>query len=238
VKVVDNACIPAARERIATLARANDCELEVLPPPGIAHDVHLERTLAAVAEGLECGNSAVFIDTDMCFWRSCESWRFERPIAGLFVDAHNDDVMQCVTMPRLHTSFLWFSDVSGTAARIASIRRRHFDFRPFMPFSVRLGDVWLRYDTGASLYAAMPEACAKFDQAHGECFDHIYAGSHFKLWKDQDTGEAGAYMREVHRHAREGNLAALKGTGAKQAELWRQRTALPASGAEGAGRSA
>lgn len=221
VHVFDNASLPEARTRVERLCAENDCAFTPIPSPGIGHHDFIGGRVLDVAEGRIEGNSAVFVDPDICLWRDCEGLEFARPIAGNLVEAHEDPVMQCVTLARLHTSFLWIDDCAAVADRISSVRRRHIDFQPFQPFSARLGDAWLRWDTGASLFSAMPDLCVPFTEEHASYYDHLYAGSHFDSWVSQQTGAHQALLRQTHQWAKEGNLDALRGIWKRQAEAWR-----------------
>jgi hypothetical protein len=220
VHVVDNASLPEVRSELARLARETDCRFETLPEPGIPHHQFIEQRLRDVASRAEPGAAMVFLDPDVCLWRDCEGLEFDRMVAGLYLEAYDDEVMQCVTMPRLHTSFLWLSDPARLVMEIERLKRSHIDFQPFLAFSVKLGDVWLRYDTGASLYAALPEHCQPFDEAHMDYYDHIYAGSHFDLWRGLHPGELREFMASVHGLAKDGDLDALKGLWRRQREVW------------------
>jgi hypothetical protein len=237
VRVVDNASLPEARSEIARLAKETECALELLPPPGIAHHEFIERSLNALAAKPELGDKAVFVDPDVCLWRDCEHLEFDALVAGLLLESYNDEVMQCVTMPRLHTSFLWVNHVDRLVQAIETVRRAHFDFDPFRAFSVKLGDLWLRYDTGASLYAALPEECRGFDESHMDYYDHIYAGSHFDLWQGKHPGELRNFMDTVHGLAKAGDLEALKGVWRRQAEVWHQSVSVVRTPADVAGLS-
>jgi hypothetical protein len=214
ITVVDNASLPEVRPRIARLAREQDCAFRQIPGPDIPHDRFLEETLVAVAE--QGGGRVVFLDPDLCLWRSCEDLDPGGLIAGAHVGAHEDPVMQCVTMPRLHTSFLWIPDALALAQEIHRIRKPHFDFRPFQPVSFKLGDVWIRYDTGAGLLAAIPDRITSFGEPEFDRYDHIFCGSHFDLHDPHWTGELRDLMRRIHADAREGRIEALRG-------IWREQ---------------
>jgi hypothetical protein len=226
VQVVDNGSLPETREQIARLAKGTGCAFQALPEPGVAHGSFIERKIAEMAQAPEGDNRAVFVDPDVCLWRNCEELQFEGLAAGLLVEAYNDEVMQCVTMPRLHTSFLWINHPARLMQKIAALRRLHIDFQPFLPYSARLGDMWLRYDTGASLYAAMPEECVAFDASHMEYYDHIYAGSHFDYWQGKHVDELQRMMDDAHAAAKAGDLAALKGLWRRQSEIWYRTTRI------------
>ena len=75
VTVVDNASLPETRGEIERLARECDCEFRQLEAPAIAHDAFLSKTLASVAGG--GGGPLVFLDPDLCLWRSCEDLEFD-----------------------------------------------------------------------------------------------------------------------------------------------------------------
>jgi len=226
VQVVDNASLPEAREEIARAAKETGCTFQSLAEPGIAHGSFIERKIAEVAQASAGDPRAVFLDPDVCLWRNCEVLEFEGLAAGLLVEAYNDEVMQCVTMPRLHTSFLWINHAARLMQKIAALRRLHIDFQPFLPYSAKLGDMWLRYDTGASLYAAMPEECRAFDPSHLEYYDHIYAGSHFDYWQGKHVDDLQRMMDDAHAAAKAGDLAALKGLWRRQSELWYRNTRI------------
>jgi hypothetical protein len=114
-------------------------------------------------------------------------------------------------MPRLHTSFLWISRPSRLQDEIERIRKPHFDFHPFLPLSVKLGDAWIRYDTGASLFAALGERVSAFERQHLDRYDHIFCGAHIDGHESTWNDEMRELMLRVHRDAREGNLEALRG---------------------------
>lgn len=220
VRVVDNASLPGFRASIAQLAKEAACSFDALDHPGIRHHDFIERTLYEAASRPGPERTVVFVDPDVCLWRNCEALAFDRLVAGLLVEAHHDEVMQCVTMARLHTSFLWFSEPRRLVAEIERLRRTHFDFAPFVATSVKLGDVWLRYDTGAGLYAALPRHCQAFAESHMDYYDHIYAGSHFDLWRGKHPAELNELMESSHRAAAAGDLRELKGLWRRQRDVW------------------
>ena len=214
VSIVDNASLPEARSRIAAMARESDCEFRGIEESAIPHDRFLEETLASVAESGD--RPLVFLDPDLCLWENCEDLEFEGLMAGRMVEAHEDPRMECVVMPRLHTSFLWISNPRRLQGELRRIRTSHFDFRPFLPFSVKLGDAWIRYDTGASLFAAIGERVSAFESQHLDRYDHLYCGSHVDAHEPTWNDEMREFMLRVHRDAREGNLESLRG-------IWREQ---------------
>jgi len=218
VTVVDNASLPEVQPRLAALAREQGCEFRALPAPGVEHAVFLERTLGEVATGE--GGTVVFLDPDICLWESCEGWQFDALLAGKQVDAYDDDMLQAVSMPRVHTSFLWVPDARRLWDEIGRIRAAHFDFRPFLSFSFKLGDAWVRYDTGASLFAAIADRVAFFTPEHRDHYDHIYCGSHLDLLEPRMSQALRDLTLITHRLARAGDLDALKGLWRRQERVW------------------
>jgi hypothetical protein len=220
VVIVDNASIRDAAIRVGELARASDCAFEQIQPPGLPHHEFLEATVTRVAEESDEPRPLVLLDPDICLWKNCEEMEFEAVVAGKFCPAFNDDVLQAVTMPRLHSSFLWIRSASALAEEIRNVKRRHFDFDPFRAFSVRMGGVWVRYDTGASLFAALPDRISLFAEPELERYDHLFCGSHFDLLENHYRGELRRLMTRIHEAAKSGNLEALRGIWREQDRLW------------------
>jgi hypothetical protein len=231
VTVADNASLPEARAEIAQLARETECAFEPIDGPGIQHYEFIESKIWQTSVGAGQKRRTVFLDPDICLWQSCEDLEFDGLIAGTLVSAHDDPVFKCVAMPRLHSSFLWIPDANRLRETIRMIQTIHIEFRPFAPVSVKLGDVWMRYDTGASLYAAIPEQVNEFSDTHRHRYDHLYCGTHYDLWEPHFTGELRAVMDSVHQHAKTGDLAALQGVWREQSRAW-SRAFTPLAGTD------
>jgi len=221
VTVVDNASLPEARKKVARLARKSDCHFEQIKNPGIRHHEFLEQILRKVAHSEHADRPLVFLDPDICLWKNCESFDFPGLMAGKLIYSYNDDIMECVMMSRLHTSFLWIPNPGKLWAEITRLRKKHFDFQPFMSISVKMGKVWVRYDTGACLYHAIPNTMSAFTESKFDYFDHLYCGSHLDLLDPVYAGNVGDFMRSIHDDAKKGNLKALKGIWRAQNRIWR-----------------
>jgi len=83
-----------------------------------------------------------------------------------------------------------------------------------------LKDTWYRYDTGASLYMALPDKISTFTEEHLSYYDHIFSGSHINYLKPLYSDEVRELMLEVHSHAKKGNLKALRGIHKYIDETW------------------
>jgi hypothetical protein len=224
VTVTDNCSVPSARGEIEALAKESDCRFQALSDRPVAHDRFIQDALRAAAEDPDCDGPLVILDPDLCLWRSCEHFRFDGLIAGKFMGPFYDSRTETRTQPRLHTSFLWIPDPKRLWAEILRIKHLRFDFEPFLPCSVRLEGSWVRFDTGASLYAALPDACSRFAREHLDCYDHIYAGSHLD-WVAPGMDEGCRRMLEqVHQVARAGDLDALRGIWRYQDAVFRRST--------------
>jgi hypothetical protein len=219
VCVVDNNSLPEAQDQIANLCRENECEFKTMPEPGIHHHEFIDATLREQGIASSCDGPVVFLDPDMCLWQSCEDFSFDGLIAGKKLSKFHDFITNTVTMPRLHTSFLWVKDARRLLREILRIKARRFDFLPFQSFSFKMDDTWYRYDTGASLYAALPGRHSFFSESHFGYYDHLYAGSHldwiFQFYDD----ECREMMKRTHNWAKTNNISAIKG-------IWREQNKI------------
>lgn len=218
--VTDNASIPAEKERIISLAKKNDCIFKEINGHSIEHYDFIQRTIRDYADDTSLTASLIFLDPDVCLWDSCENFYFDGLLAGRLVGGFHDSLTQSLDMLRLHSSFLWIPDAGALQHEIRKMGARHFDFEPFRPFSFRLKDVWYRYDTGASLYMALPDKMSHFTEEHLLHYDHIFNGTHFNDIKSLFSDEVRQLRSEVHSLARKGNLAALKGIHKHIDETW------------------
>lgn len=219
ISVVDNCSVPEARDEVESLAKEAGCQFLAISDGPIAHDRFILKTIRDAANDHSFEGPLVFVDPDVCLWESWEEFHFDGLVAGKFVGRFFDPVTQTVTMPRLHTSLLWISDPKRLWEEVVRIKSRRFDFDPFLSCSVNLDGVWYRYDTGASLYAALPGRFSRFEERHLDCYDHIFAGSHLDLFFDSYDESCQRMFSQVHGAARAGDLDALRG-------IWRYQDAV------------
>ena len=222
VLVVENASLPTHRPEIQRLAGDCQCDFLQIDAPSIEHEDFLEIALSAVAASVRADGPLVFLDPDICFWETCEGFQFDGPLAGKFDRAYEVEGVKTLSMPRIHTSFMWIPSARRLWDEIERCRTYHYDFYPFASYSVKIAGHWCRFDTAASLYAVLSDRVSFFGDAHLRCYDHLYCGCHIDWLEPVLDKHSLATMKAIHAHARNGNLEALRGAGKLQAEAWRQ----------------
>jgi hypothetical protein len=214
--VVDNASLPEAQDRLSVLCKENDCAFSIIAEPGVQHHEFIETTLRSEATTSTNDEPIVFLDPDICLWKSCEDFSFDGLIAGKKVGKFDDIITQTVTMPRIHSSFLWIENAKALFKEILRIKARRFDFLPFQPFSFTMDGNWYRYDTGAGLYAALPGKCSCFTDSHFDCYDHLYGGSHVDWLLHLYDDDCREIILKTHNLAKTNDINKLKG-------VWREQ---------------
>lgn len=221
ITVIDNASIPEARDKIESLAKKNECLFEQIPGPGIQHHDYIQRTIRNTANDKTVNGPLVFLDPDICLWECCEDFSFDALMAGRLFSRFYDYITKTITMPRPHTSFLWIPDAGKLWDEILKIQVNRFDFEPFTPFSFNMDGKWYRYDTGASLFTAIPQKISDFTEVHKNCYDHLFAGSHLDWLYHLYDAECQKMFSRIHENAKAGNLQALKGIWKVQEEIFK-----------------
>jgi hypothetical protein len=204
INVVDNASLDAVRQLLRSQAEMCGAAFTELTQEKPHHEL-IEQILESQAEG-----AAIFVDPDVCFWKSVEEWRFDALMAGRLLPKYACEYTACITHPRLHTSFLWIPDVRSLRDAIRVVRARFFDFHPFRPIMCRLGGVWQRWDTGASLYAALPERMHPFTARELEAYDHLFCGTHLGEVAAKVRPDYALLFERMHKHIRSDHRS-LKG---------------------------
>ena len=218
VTVVDNNSIAAVRPLIRELAEQHACAYHQLNAhEATSHANFIRRTVLGPLSG-----TVIFLDPDLIFWQSCEDWAWDKLIAGRLIPKFRDEYSGCITMPRLHTSFLWIEDVGRLRLRIQTIKSQFFDFSPFSPYAFTDGTDWYRFDTGASLYAAIREDAYCFGARELNAYDHLFVGSHLDMVLDKLAADDRAALLRSHELARQ-DYKQLKGMWRAQDEFFRQR---------------
>lgn len=211
VTVVDNASLPKVRTEIKAMAQETGCCFKQIESRGLQHYEFIQNTIRKAAIDPTVNGPLVFIDPDVCFWSSCENFNFDGLLAGKFINGFKDGLQQCITLPRIHTSFLWIPDVRSLQRHIWKTKAMHFDFEPFRNFSFVLDGFWYRYDTGASLYATLSDRVSHFTAMHLDCYDHILSGSHIDLLDPFNQNNDVKKIKKIHENAKNGDIQLLKG---------------------------
>jgi hypothetical protein len=221
VQVVDNSSLPGlVRSVIRAWAEQAGCSYRQLDGPrATSHHLFLKRTILS-----DMGGTVIFLDPDVCFWENCENWSFTGLVAGRRIPCFYDEFARCVTMPRLHTSFLWVEDVARLRERIVELQRRHFDFDPFAPYMFPQGGRWHRFDACANLFAALEGEMHAFGEIELNAYDHLFCGSHLdQVLEMLDPADRTA-LRQLHSDVRK-DYRTLQGAWRRQEEYFTKRRA-------------
>jgi len=127
----------------------------------------------------------VFIDGDVIFWESCEKFTFAPStlLAGFKVPRMWNEYTQCVSVERIHPSFMWLPDTNALHEIIK---------RDFRNETLPLSDVWspfhvyskndktIFHDTASNLYAMVESE--HFTEPHLNCYDHLHCSTDVKAF--------------------------------------------------------
>jgi hypothetical protein len=216
ISIIDNASIPQARIEIGRQADA--CRARFYPlRQELPHAQFIENTLRNQAHG-----SAVFVDPDVCFWRSIERWRFDALMAGRLIPRHRCAITHTLTHARLHTSLLWISDVAELLSACHGIWQTFASFSPFRPVAFCRDGQWERFDTGAALFHAFPERMHAFSDQELDAYDHLFCGAHLPYVLQRGDPEHASRLEELHRDVQHDHRA-LKGAWREQEAYFRSR---------------
>lgn len=196
---------------------------------GMIH--HAEWIRRMVMDETECGGRPVVIlDPDVIFWKSCEDWEFsdETMLAGYHVPRMWNDFAKCVSVSRIHTSFMWFKRLSALRALIQetypyshSATGHYSPCDPFMP-AVRFDNGKpLFWDSCSNLYQMLPLWAVKnFDESHKACFDHLNSASFYDVMTERMPNPSGfKFAHDVLVHTPE----KLKGIWSQVDEYYRAK---------------
>ena len=195
VHVVDNASLIEHQAHIRSLAERADASFEPMERE-IPHHVFLSRVVDTHPQGC-----VVFLDPDICFWRKVESWTFAGLMAGRALPCFACEYTGCITHQRLHTSFLWISDVDRLRSTISRLRRTYIDFDPFRPLMFRRGGEWHRLDTCGSLCAAIVEQLEAFSPHELEAYDHLFCSTHGDRVSERLRPDFAVQFQRLHNLA-------------------------------------
>jgi hypothetical protein len=219
VHVIDNHSLPKAARHIQGLAEENECQFRRLPSVADQPRLLADMILNSGSEG-----TVVFLHPDICFWKNCENWSFDKLIAGrflpMFLEANRDSIM----MPSLHSHFWWIENIKLFRERIVeAYSKNHVDpLAAFSLYAYRLNGRWHRFDLGAGLYNAVREDVYCFGDKELDCYDHLYGGSYYELIIQVLDEEGGKMIERAHACARS-DYRQLRGLWKIQEEYLKKR---------------
>lgn len=160
---------------INVIKRAGDCECNItnLHQTTIHHQ-WIELLLKTYDEPF------IVLDTDICFWKSCE-WDYgTAALSGRFTPQFYDLFTKCITRSRLHGSFLYFNPAL-IRAQVEQYRAR-FPDTPFNPLANLIYPVVIPgakhsyfHDTCCLLYQAI--GGKSFAESQLDSYDHLNCGT-------------------------------------------------------------
>jgi hypothetical protein len=124
------------------------------------------------------------VDGDSIFWKSCEEFKFEHPLAGFSLPAMWNEFAGCPSVQRAHTSHLTVRPLELRAA-IAKADEAFLKypvyaeadyFSPRIVFANRQPHF---YDSLAGLSHAVP--WTPYSEAEMDCYDHVNSASFYKV---------------------------------------------------------
>jgi hypothetical protein len=213
VHVVDNASLPAVRSHLEQLAQSCSAHFTQLTR-SIGHHDFIEQTLKQQETG-----TAVFVDPDVCFWDDIETWDFNALIAGRLLPKFKCEYTGCLTHARLHTSLLWIPNVEALLQAIRTLQLRFFEFQPFRPIMFMLDNRWQRFDTTATLYAALTDQMYAFTESQLDSYDHLFCGTHFQSVAAKIRPDYSLLFERLHQFVQYDHRA-LKGAWRLQEEYF------------------
>lgn len=148
----------------------------------------------------------VILDSDTYFWSSVEDWQFNTLVAGHYIPEMWNDFAGCRSVPRIHTSFMWFSDVPALRGALHNAYPQAFDKTgayspcdPFMPATRFVAGQALFWDTCANMFAMLQGTfpLSYFNDSHFKCYEHLNSASFFDTMKERLPD--GANFEKLHR---------------------------------------
>jgi hypothetical protein len=204
VHIYDNHSDMSCVSEIQKLAEENGCTFNYLKEPINHHDFIESQILSN--EG-----TIIFLDPDIIFWKDFERFKVEKLVAGSFIPTFFDSYTQCLTFARVHSSFLWINDVGKLRNEVELIKQQKFEFNPYSPSMLRYNGRWLRYDTMAMLYHAIPDKFLAFREYWLEHYDHLFCGTHLESVIESIKEPYKSHWNKWHWLAEIGDLNPLKG---------------------------
>jgi hypothetical protein len=142
----------------------------------------------------------VLLDGDVIFWENCEDLTFEHPLAGYYVPRFWNEYANCLTMERLHTSFLVIrpQELGQRIVRVWPENHSYLPFDPFQLYATFVRGTPVFYDVCANLYHAVGGSA--FDESVKQRYDHLNSASFYKeMYAKLQNRDAFAAVHELAR---------------------------------------
>lgn len=171
--------------------------------------IHHAEWIQKMVSKLE-GRLAI-VDGDCIFWKNCENFELEQPLAGMYVPAMHNEFTNCTSFDRLHTSFLYVRDCRELCVKIqhAFKHASHPTYAPydlFMPCVIYLQGEPIFFDTCSQLYQLI--GGQPFLPRELECYDHINSASFYDTMYERLENKKA--FKDLHELART-NPSKLRG---------------------------
>lgn len=147
----------------------------------------------------------VIIDPDTLWWHECESLNFDSLYAGYYTPLIWNEFAQCISAPRIHTSFMWFNNpqrlMSAIEERYPNANNRWGEYcptNPFMPSVKFINGAAMFWDTCANMYNMVK--AQHFTQNELLRYDHVPSSAFFDVMKERVCDPQG--FERLHEVAR------------------------------------
>jgi hypothetical protein len=141
----------------------------------------------------------VIVDGDVTLWQEWK-WKFKTLLAGHLVPLMWNEFAQCISYPRLHTSFLQIRDCNELLDTIDKLYPMAVTSPKYAPLDVWMPSVKfangkpLFWDSCSVLYNAL--GGTPFTEEQLECYDHLNSASFLGIMEKNMVN--GKDFRQVH----------------------------------------
>ena len=178
----------AIREKITD----DSIEVTALAEP-MHHAKWIERMIN------ENNGELIILDGDVILWKEW-TYKFDTLLAGMFVPFMYNEFAQCISYPRLHTSFLCIKnckELRATVAKcykMATVSPEYAPLNPYMPDVKFVSGAPSFWDSCSVLYNIV--GGTPFVEEHLECYDHLNSASFLDIMAN--NMEKGFGFRQAH----------------------------------------
>lgn len=142
------------------------------------------------------GGPMTILDGDMLFRETVEHWTFPTLLAGYYIPLIYNDFSRCVSVPRLHTSFLWIRDseelLSTVKEKYAPALGKGCEYSPLDPYAPRTMFFNYRpyfWDTCAVLYQML--GGTHFNKEQEDAYTHFHSASFYDIMLERLENKKG-----------------------------------------------